>query len=233
VDLGNFKALKDVLRPRAVFAAVGLDFLAVHVTGEAEVVDPREGADSAGARPVIKTGGAGLGQTKGASTGHTGTLKEAVSLVLSKGRFHDRERPHTLRAWEELSGVRLRQLVAGAFHCVALSTRGEVFTFGHQQGQDISNGDLLGQGMRRLPSPIPPMALPGLPPVAEVAATTYGTITITVDGRVFSWGDCDGGALGHGQTPCHTPHWIADLGQVSHMHMDLRTHIRTYVRTHL
>ena len=40
----------------------------------------------------------------------------------------------------------LRQLAAGAFHALALSTHGEVFSFGHDAGPDASNGNLLGVG---------------------------------------------------------------------------------------
>ena len=35
-----------------------------------------------------------------------------------------------------------------------------------------------------------------LPPVTSVAASTYSTVAIAMDGRCYSWGDCDGGALG-------------------------------------
>merc|ERR1740123_3023932 len=55
------------------------------------------------------------------------------------------------------------------------------------------------------------LATQGLGPVAEVSCSTYTTLAVTVDGRVFTWGDCDGGALGHNQVPCDEPHWLASL----------------------
>lgn len=109
----------------------------------------------------------------------------------------------------ELRDVALRQLVAGAFFGCALTPRGELYTFGDRRGTDTSNGNLLGQGAELAACRM--LTEEGMGPVAEVACSTYSTIAITVDGRVFSWGDCDGGALGHHETACDTPHWIAAL----------------------
>ena len=50
--------------------------------------------------------------------------------------------------------------------------------------------------------------------VAEVACSSYSTIAVTVDGRAYTWGDCDGDSLGHGvpQEQYHLEHneWDAD-----------------------
>jgi len=125
-------------------------------------------------------------------------------------RYHDR--PHALKEWQELRDVPLRQLVAGGFHCCALSTRGELYTFGDSFGKDTANGNLLGHGDNQGHSQAPRQVITdGFGPVAEVACSTYTTIAITMDGRVFSWGDCDGDALGHTVMPCHTPHWLRSL----------------------
>ena len=48
--------------------------------------------------------------------------------------------------------------------------------------------------------------------VAEVGVSTYSNMAITVDGRVFTWGDSDGNALGHGNGHCHAPHWLTRCG---------------------
>jgi len=121
--------------------------------------------------------------------------------------------------WEELRGVPIRQLAGGAFHCCAVSTRGELYTWGDQAGRDQSNGNLLGHGLvEALEDATNPMCVrprrvaePGLGPVAEVACSTYVTVAITVDGRVFTWGDSDGNALGHSRITCHQPQWISAL----------------------
>ena len=72
----------------------------------------------------------------------------------SRGRListvhHGSSRAHRLKEWLELRDVPLRSLSAGSFHCCALTTRGELYTFGHQRGRDVSNGNLLGHGPPR------------------------------------------------------------------------------------
>ena len=39
----------------------------------------------------------------------------------------------------------------------------------------------------------------------QVSCSTLSTAAVTADGRVFTWGDCDGGALGHGNRLCDVP----------------------------
>ena len=39
----------------------------------------------------------------------------------------------------------------------------------------------------------------------QVSCSTLSTAAVTSDGRVFTWGDCDGGALGHGNRLCDVP----------------------------
>merc|ERR1711871_741866 len=58
-------------------------------------------------------------------------------------------------------------------------------------------------------------------PVAEVSCSSYTSIAITVDGRVWSWGDCDGNALGHSNFNCHSPHWVTSLRGVHVAHGSL------------
>ena len=69
-----------------------------------------------------------------------------------------------------------------------------MYTWGHQQGADIANGNLLGIGVDALPGDVDGLAgdvrapqrlnADGMGPVAEVQCSTYTTIAITVDGRV-------------------------------------------------
>lgn len=158
------------------------------------------------------------------------SVSAPTTSVLTVGLFClGRGSPHRLHEWEALRGVPLRQLAAGSFHCCALATRGDLYTFGDEWGQDHSNGNLLGQGSERRDEPDESQVGPyvqkprrlvadGLGPVAEVACSTYTTIAITQDGRVFSWGDSDGDALGHEHVQCHVPRWVASLRwqRVSH-----------------
>jgi len=137
------------------------------------------------------------------------------------GRFHRQGPPSPEpKEWPQLLGVPIRQLKAGSFHCCALTTRGELYTFGHVYGKDHSNGNLLGHGLPTDEDEMPPTLVvqDGLGPIAELACSTYTTIAITVDGRVFSWGDSDGNSLGHERRNCHSPTWLRSLRwqKVSH-----------------
>ena len=54
--------------------------------------------------------------------------------------------------------------------------------------------------------------------MGEVAASTYANMAISLDGRVFTWGDSDGNALGHAVAECHAPHCLASLRGVQIAH---------------
>lgn len=55
--------------------------------------------------------------------------------------------------------------------------------------------------------------------MSEVAASTYCSVAVTASGRVYSWGDSDGGALGHGVSRCHTPTLLGALAQMRVRHV--------------
>ena len=72
------------------------------------------------------------------------------------------------------------------------------------------------------PGVFPPrqVEVEGLGPVAEVACSSYSTAAVGVDGRVWTWGDGDGDALGHPH-PCHRPTRLAQLGGLRVAHASL------------
>ena len=179
----------------------------------------------------------------------TATPEGGDCQVYTRGRFC-RERQHELRPWAALSGLPLRQLAAGGFHCCCVTTTGDIYTWGHQFGDDHANGNLLGHGERHAAAngPTPPdgfeiiegmeegvgaygvahgvrlprrVASVGLGAVAEIACSTYSTLAITVDGRALSWGDCDGDALGHTNRECDAPFRVAGLAGLLVAHGDV------------
>ena len=110
--------------------------------------------------------------------------------------------------------MKLASLTAGAFHCCALRDDGSLYVFGHEYGADESNGNLLGLGAREERGRLPvyrATRVEGLPPVTSVAASTYSTVSITTDGRCYSWGDCDGGALGRSSVDNDAPGLLETL----------------------
>ena len=143
------------------------------------------------------------------------------SRVSWAGRFSDGHlrntdaRPSDLRVVSELDGMKLASLTAGAFHCCAVRDEGSLYVFGDEYGADESNGNLLGLGPRTETSVTPgprwhrATRVSSLPPVTSVAASTYSTVAIATDGRCYSWGDCDGGALGHANKLCDRPEEVA------------------------
>ena len=163
----------------------------------------------------------------------------STTRVSWAGRFSDNAEPRPLAAAPALDGVRLRALAGGAFHCCAVSEAGELYTFGDEFGPDESNGNLLGHGRRATQRdgggggggdgggdarfvrqradgvhvPRDPRLVADLPPLRAVACSTYATLALAVDGRCFSWGDCDGNALGHAaaRPPVDAPRLLASL----------------------
>jgi len=180
-------AVNDAGALRVTHVAVGLKFLALAT------------------RPSTQPMGNDKYLTRSAAGAPAGD-----SLVHMCGVFCSLENEQCeLRECEQLRGMSLRSLCAGAFHVSALSTSGEVLTWGHTVGEDMSNGNLLGHGVpdREL---MPPMRVEALAsnPIAELRSSTYCTMAITIDGRVFTWGDADGDALGHSERECHRPKWL-------------------------
>jgi len=143
-----------------------------------------------------------------------GAAQAEGTAVLTCGDFcYWRRAGATLKECPELRDLPLRQLTAGLFHCCALTPGGELYTWGHMRGKDASNGNLLGQGPIDSDEDECPRRVQaeGLGPVAEVSCSSYTTLAITMDGRAFSWGDCDGDALGHEARRCDTPTWLTGL----------------------
>jgi len=145
------------------------------------------------------------------------------SRVSWAGRFSDGHlrntdaRPSDLRVVSELDGMKLASLTAGAFHCCALRDEGSLYVFGDEYGADESNGNLLGLGQRNETQVTPgprwhrATRVSSLPPMTSVAASTYSTVAIATDGRCYSWGDCDGGALGRSSANNDAPGLLETL----------------------
>lgn len=190
---------------RVTHVALGLHYLALATRPAGTVVGRPSASD---APPPARAAGA---KPTDAASSPRGDAADSWRVITcgTFGRYA--EEPHAPLEWPELRGIPLRSLCAGAFHCCALGTSGELYTWGHEAGQDLSNGNLLGHG-EPTGAIRPPQRVAALAahPVAEVSASTYCTMVITVDQRVFTWGDSDGDALGHTELECHTPRWLSE-----------------------
>jgi hypothetical protein len=110
-----------------------------------------------------------------------------------------------------LEGVRVVQVAAGAAHTLALSESGALYVWGGGEAGALGVGDKKGRAV--------PVLLENFPPAGEkvvgIAAGAYHSLALTDSGRVYSWGRCAGGVLGHGDTKDATvdaPRRVAGLG---------------------
>ncbi len=80
------------------------------------------------------------------------------------------------------------KVATGAMHCLALGESGTVYAWGNNRGE------MLGVGSAVESSPLP-MVVPGLPPVADIAAGERHSLALARDGSLYGWGTNDFGQL--------------------------------------
>eukprot|EP00747_Dinoflagellata_sp_TGD_P223553 gnl/TRDRNA2_/TRDRNA2_95095_c0_seq1.p1 gnl/TRDRNA2_/TRDRNA2_95095_c0~~gnl/TRDRNA2_/TRDRNA2_95095_c0_seq1.p1 ORF type:complete len:709 (-),score=125.18 gnl/TRDRNA2_/TRDRNA2_95095_c0_seq1:29-2155(-) len=111
----------------------------------------------------------------------------------------------------ELENKTLKQLACGGFFACAIDGDNQLWTWGSIHGADNSNGNLLGHGVQHYRRHIGGMWAPAKvvdgfhTPVKLVVASSYTCLAVTEDGHAYTWGDSDGGALGHEVKRCHQP----------------------------
>ena len=104
--------------------------------------------------------------------------------------WDDQDLPYSVSA---LAWKRIVQVAAGSDHTVALSSEGEVFTFGRNKFGQLGHGDMACES-ERIPRRVD--ALVGRR-VVQVAASSSHTAVLTCDGEVFTFGCGAEGQLGH------------------------------------
>ncbi|HWF32128.1 MAG TPA: hypothetical protein VG188_06195 [Solirubrobacteraceae bacterium] len=87
----------------------------------------------------------------------------------------------------------VRQIAAGAFHSLALTSTGQLYAFGQN-----SSGQLGTERGAQTPNPTPELV--GLPaiagPLVQIAAGAADTLLVTASGRLFAFGSNEAGQLG-------------------------------------
>ena len=113
---------------------------------------------------------------------------------------------------KEFAGKEFKQIVCGGWFVCFLDDAGSLYTLGHPRGPDVSNGNLLGTGkMERRFATIPRLVNfnyfknHSVAPIMHVSASSYSALAIDSNGICYSWGDSDGGALGHDVPMCSAP----------------------------
>ena len=122
---------------------------------------------------------------------------------------------------EALTGQRVVAVSAGCLHSIALTADGAVWSWGEGGSGKLGHGDEQNQ---LLPKKVEAFACRR---VVAVSAAPAHSLAIAADGAVFTWGQGDGGCLGHGEDQSHQllPKKIEEwgLGPVSYTHLTLPT----------
>ncbi|XP_066595212.1 E3 ubiquitin-protein ligase HERC2 [Prorops nasuta] len=118
---------------------------------------------------------------------------------LGHGNTHSLDKPRLI---ETLKSKRIRDIACGSGHSAAISSSGELYTWGLGEYGRLGHGDTITQMKPKLVQ-----ALVGQR-VTQVACGSRDaqTMALTTDGMVYSWGDGDFGKLGRGGSDgCYTP----------------------------
>ena len=113
---------------------------------------------------------------------------------------------------KEFAGKEFKQIVCGGWFVCFLDDAGSLYTLGHPRGPDVSNGNLLGTGKMERRFVTTPTLVNfnhfknhSIAPIMHVSASSYSVLAIDLNGICYSWGDSDGGALGHDVRMCSAP----------------------------
>lgn len=112
---------------------------------------------------------------------------------------------------EALRSKRVRDIACGSSHSAAITSSGELYTWGLGEYGRLGHGDNCTQLKPKLVQ-----ALIGQR-VVQIACGSRDaqTLALTEDGSVFSWGDGDFGKLGRGGSEgCFIPHQVERLNDV-------------------
>ena len=216
----NFVSVGDVPRPRraavsgrVLRAGCGLDWTVF------QVAEDSAGGSSLAAAATTASGGGKCPATRVLSVGG---LDSYGSERTARRRFHqswpsssatggggaplDSGAHEYVNEVAGLGGRALAALAVGAFTAAAIDAQdGSLWTFGSAHGPDVSNGCLLGRPGGGGQLVAGPTALPRGVRCTAVSASSYTLAALGSDGVAYTWGDSDGGALGHGVRACSSP----------------------------
>ena len=137
--------------------------------------------------------------------------------VFSWGEGEDGKLGHFSRAncdkpklIEALRAKRIRDIACGSSHSAAITSNGELYTWGNGEYGRLGHGDAVTQ-LR--PKQVRALAGQHVIQVA-LGSRDAQTLALTEDGRVYSWGDGDFGKLGRGGSEgCSIPHIVDRLSR--------------------
>lgn len=136
-------------------------------------------------------------------SGHTVVLT-TEGEVYTWGRGDDGRLGHGDNGWkyvpritQSLSGHVVVQVTCGSYHTAAISSNGDLFTWGGGMYGKLGHSNESGQA-----TPKRVEGLVGLT-VSQVACGSRHTAVITTQGSIYTWGDKENGVAGHGDVEGH------------------------------
>jgi len=128
---------------------------------------------------------------------HTGCLTDDGKVyTYGEGKFgrlgHGNERNCSPRVIESLVGKRPKQIACGGFHTAVITEDGSMYTFGGGEHGQLGHGDKVNKVKPTLVS-----ALEGIM-ISQITCGWSHSVALTLNGKIYSWGNGDHGKLGHG-----------------------------------
>lgn len=136
-------------------------------------------------------------------SGHTVVLT-GEGEVYTWGRGDDGRLGHGDNGWKyvprlthSLTGQIITQVTCGSYHTAAVSSNGDLYTWGGGMYGKLGHGNESGHSTPRRVE-----ALVGLV-VVDIACGSRHTAVVTNRGCLYTWGDKENGVAGHGDTEGH------------------------------
>jgi alpha-tubulin suppressor-like RCC1 family protein len=123
-------------------------------------------------------------------SGYKDSRRGVVPPVLGLGSNEGRQTPQQIVA---VSGVFITSIACGWDHCLALDDKGFCYSWGSGQNGKLGHGN-----DENVAIPMHITSLERETPVRSISAGCEHSAAIGVDGRVYTWGQGDGGRLGRG-----------------------------------
>ncbi|KAH6802551.1 ankyrin repeat family protein / regulator of chromosome condensation family protein [Perilla frutescens var. frutescens] len=156
--------------------------------------------------PVLQA----VGKESSSITTEVFSWGSGVNYQLGTGNAHIQKLPCKV---ESLHGSFIKSISAAKFHSVAVSARGEVYSWGFGRGGRLGHPDFdIHSGQAAVITPRQVTSGLGARPVKAVAAAKHHTVVATEGGEVFTWGSNREGQLGYTSVDTQpTPRRVSSL----------------------
>src|SRR5665213_2287289 len=156
-------------------------------------------AVSAGAIPggatITQIAGGGRHSLALSSTGQLYTWGLNVYGQLGDGTTTNSDVPVAVSAGAIPAGATITQIAAGAFHSLALSSTGQLYTWGLNEYGQLGDGSTTNSSV---PVAVSAGAIPAGATITQIAGGEYHSLALSSTGQLYAWGKNANGELGDG-----------------------------------